>query len=726
MALEQSYVPGSGGASGGSAPSTEGEKYWDIGKLRRCYSNYLFSKRDEIDEQIDARRYYHGSQWTAKQIETLRKRNQPAMTFNRIARKIDAVIGLVERLRQQPKAYPRTPQHQQGSDLATAVLRYVLDQQSWKEKSPQTALSGAVDGIGGIEIEMEQGDQGDPEVGFAVVDVENFFYDPRSYQPNFEDARYLGVGKWVDEDTAKQMFPDVDASQLTGNDFELTSNSDREMKWFSTDGVVNRLRIVDIWYRHNGGWCWAVFTGAAILMEGQSPYKDEKGKAFSKYLMFSGNIDQDGDRYGFIRNMKSAQDGINARQSKMQHILASRRLMISHGAVDDIEKIRAEWARPDGVVMTNRPVNEGIRADDQSFDFAGWSKMLELNLAEIENFGPNPALIGQGIENKSGRAIALLQQAGMAELGPYILAYKGWKLRVYRALWNCVQQFWQAERWIRVTDDENLAQFVQINGMQVDPMTGHPQLVNQIGALDVDIILDEGEDTISTMADTYAMLQQVVPAIAPMLTPPMAQEVMKLIIESSGLPADVKKAFRDTAEQAAQQPPPPDPAVQAAQAKIQSEQQMAQIKAQTQMQDSQSKQAQTAMEIQAQRERDAMELQIEREKAAIEQEKALAEMQLKQQNAALELQIEREKADVELQIMIQKANVDLQTKQASAAAKATADKQDDGNGEDKSAGDTFIKGMERFAQHMNQAKTISVQRDKSGKIVGAVSRSAQD
>jgi hypothetical protein len=89
----------------------------------------------------------------------------------------------------------------------------------------------------------------------------------------------------------------------------------------------------------------------------------------------------------------------------MQHILASRRLIMSQGAVSDVEKTRAEWARPDGVVVTNRPVSEGVKADDQSFDFAGWTKMLELNLAEIENFGPNPALIGQGIENKSGRAI---------------------------------------------------------------------------------------------------------------------------------------------------------------------------------------------------------------------------------------------------------------------------------------------------------------------------------
>jgi hypothetical protein len=236
-------------------------------------------------------------------------------------------------------------------------------------------------------------------------------------------------------------------------------------------------------------------------MEGKSYLKNEKGKDLCKYIMFSANVDQDGDRYGLIRNMKSAQDGLNAKQSKLQHIIASKRLILSTGAVDDIEKVRAEWARPDGVILTNRPVNEGVKIDDQSFDFAGLSKLLELNIQEIENFGPNPALEGQGgVENSSGKAIALLQQAGMAELGPYILSYRGWKFRVYRALWNAAQQHWKGERWIRVTDDQNLAQFIQINGTGIDPHTGQPSIVNAIGSLDVDIILDEGPDTITAQA----------------------------------------------------------------------------------------------------------------------------------------------------------------------------------------------------------------------------------
>jgi hypothetical protein len=546
--LEQSYTAQAAGSpQSGAATDKDATDYWPLSKLKKCYSDYLFNKREEIDEQIDARRYYHGSQWTTEQIAVMKKRKQPVMTFNRISRKIDGVIGLVEKLRQDPKAYARTPKHEAGAELASATLRYVLDEQEWKAKSPLVALDGAVDGIGGIEVELEQGDQGDPEVGFEDVDIQSFFYDPRSFEPDFQDARYMGVGKWVDDDIAREMFPDAEAGDLSG-DSDLTNSTDRESRWFSSSGQQKRVRLVDIWYKHKGGWCWAIFTGSAVLLEGKSYLKDEKRKDICKYIMFSGNVDQDGDRYGFVRNMKSAQDGINARQSKMQHILASRRLMVSLGAVSDIEKTRAEWARPDGVVVTNRPVNEGIKADDQSFDFAGWTKMLELNLAEIENFGPNPALIGQGIENSSGRAIQLLQQAGMAELGPYILAYRGWKMRVYRALWCAVQQHWKAERWVRVTDDDALTQYIQINGLGIDPQTGQPTIVNAIGSLDVDIILDEAPDAVTTQLQSFEVLQS--------LGPQFMMQYPEIVLELAPLDASTKKTIRDKQQQAAQKAQP--------------------------------------------------------------------------------------------------------------------------------------------------------------------------
>lgn len=556
----------SAGSPSGSITSSQGQpdaaEYWDIGKLKKSYTEYLSNKRDEIEEQKDARRYYHGAQWTDAQIKILKKRKQPISTVNRIGRKIDGVVGLLERLRQDPKAFPRTPQQDQGADIATAVIRYALDSQEWKPKSAEIARDGAIEGIGGLEINLVQGDsedQNDRDIELDIVEPESFFYDPRSKRADFSDARYMGVGKWMDIDLAKEMFPDKadEIEQSIDNDTELSTNPDNENKWFNSDR--KHIRLVDLWYKHKGEWCYSIFTGSAILMEGKSYLMDEKNKTECKYIMYSGSVDHDGDRYGFVRNMKSSQDSINFKEAKLNHILASRRLIMSNAAVKDVETARKEWARTDGVIIVN-PGGE-VKADDQSFDFAGWSKLLVDSKQEIEGFGPNPQLLGQGSEQQSGRAISLLQQAGIAELGPYIQGFKGWKVRVYRAVLNAIQHHWTAERYIRVTDDDGLAQFIQINGLQIDPNTGHPNIVNAIGSLDVDVIIDEGPDSINMMADTYDAL--IAMASSGAQVPPQV-----LIELSPGIDGRTKKKLLGYIEKAQQPGPAQQIAMEDAKAKV--------------------------------------------------------------------------------------------------------------------------------------------------------------
>lgn len=558
--MNNGYVVG-GSVSTGTTPSTDTpDGYWSLSRCKKAYLDYLGNKTNEVEEQKEARRYYHASQWTAKQIKILNDRKQPVVTFNRIGRKIDGVVGLLERLRQDPKAYPRTPQHEQGAELATAVVRYVLDEQDWKSKSPECARDGAIDGIAGIELEIIDGDQGDKEVGFEIVEPDSFFYDPRSYRMDFSDARYMGLGKWVDVEVACELFPDkeadIRASLESGTD--LTSNSDRDNKWFSTDETSKRIRLVDIWYQHKSKWCYTIFTGSVKLMEGESYLFDEKKKTICKYIMFSGNIDHDGDRYGFIRNMKSAQDEYNSRRSVSLHTLGTKRIFITEGSVADIEKTRREAVRKDGIVtIQGSDINSALKIDDQSFDFAGQMKLMENAIAELENYGPNQALIGD-VQNQSGRAISLLQQAGMAELGPYIMSNRGWKIRVYRALLCAAQRHWTAERWIRVTDDDGVKQFIQINGVQIDPQTGQPTMVNAIGSLDVDIIMDEGADSINAQADLYETFSKILPSVAPMLSPQQAQAALGILVESSALPGSAKKKFSDASQQQ------PDPAAEQA------------------------------------------------------------------------------------------------------------------------------------------------------------------
>ena len=648
------YTQGGSAAGRGPADLTETSKErpdgsWTLEKCIKAYDTYLNNKTLEIQEQQNARRYRHGTQWTADQIKTLNDRKQPIVTYNKIGRKVDGIVGLVERLKQDPKAFPRTPQHQQGADLATAVLRYLMDVNLWNEKTPIVAEAAAVDGLAGIELDLKtrapqqngmMGHNGGPpmepdyDVIFRAVDNDGFFYDPRSFKHDFSDARYLGMGKFVDEEMLRELLPDMaaDIAAAVDSSRELTSNSDRDVKWFQTNGDFKQVRLVDIWYRCRGGWRWTLFTASKILKEGASPFMDDEGKQFAKYLMFSAAVDHDGDRYGFPRNLQSAQDEINQRRSKGLHELSNRRIIATKAAVADgnVEAMRREAARADGIVLVNNSLDD-IRFDDAAKQQAimGQLEFMRDAVQEIENFGPNPALAGGGAQlqaGSSGRAIALVQQAGIAELGPYMLNLRSWKMRVYRALFHTAQKYWTNERWIRVTDAQGDPQFVQINQViSIDPVTGMPMLANAVGELDVDIILDEGPDTVTLMQDTYDAISQALPAVAPMLSPSKASAVMEVLIETSPLPADVKKRFRDAGENEAQQP---DPKMQEAMAKLA-----------LQKQESEGKLAITQIEAMAQ-------MKIDREKAqndiAIDREKAQNDINMEIFKARQTAQVQRE------------------------------------------------------------------------------------
>ena len=532
-----------GGSGSGATTSSDEPKtktgYWTLSKLKRAYLDYLGTKREEIDEQQDARRFVHGSQWTSEQIKQLNARKQPVVWNNKTKRKINGIVGTLQRLRQDPKAYARTPKHEEGAELATSAIRYATERAEFERKDPVCAEMCAIDGIGGVEFVLEQGDKGDVEVGLDVVYVDGFFYDPRSSQDDFSDARYLGVGKWMELDTAVELFPDKEAEleASVGSGEELSSDSDRDnQQWFQTDNEnAQRIRMVECWYKHKGKWCFAVFTGDQILQEGESPFINEDGQTEHKYEMFSAYIDQDNDRYGFVRDLKPLNQEINMRRSKALYTMLSRRIIAPQGAFDDIEVARREAARSDGVVIYNPAGGEAPVFDDSArmAETEAQFKFLEDVKTDFESFGPNVAVTGEGLENSSGRAIHLLQQAGLADLGPFIQSYRGWKIRVYRKMWNTIQRHWAGERWIRVTDDDEISQFIQVNGVGIDPMTGQPQLVNAIGELDVDIILDEGPDQINVQADAYEVMNA--------LASKGGEVPTDILIELAPLPVSLKK-----------------------------------------------------------------------------------------------------------------------------------------------------------------------------------------
>ena len=540
----------------------------DLIKRRREFENYATAKSREIDEQRWSWRYYHLDQWTPEQLRILRKRGQPNITFDRTGRKIDSLSGTIRRLRTDPKCYPNTPNGEQGAEVATQVIRVICDASFAEDIEVECCRDALIHGLGVDELVMTTGDKGDADLRFEHRDPRTFFYDPRSQKNNFDDARFHGIYKWADVDELEELAPgsaDKIRDSL-GNDggYWTAFDTDREVMWVDTR---RRVRLIDHWYREGSMWKWCLHTGWIDLMSGNSPFFNERGMSISKYSAFANMIDIDGDHYGFIRRLRGPQDAINQHRSKAIHIMNTRQLKIQEGAVDDVEVTRREATRPDGTLVYRGDKNnlEIIQPDQEFLQQTNYYKDAK---DEIDSFGPNQQLIQQFGQNVSGRAANMLQQAGLAELGPFLKNFRMWKLERYRKAWCGAQRYFTSERMLRITDDLGVAQFLQINGTDLDQW-GRPQLVNMLGNIDVEIKIDEGPDNETVMGDVFDLLMALSQGAA--IAVPH-----QVIIEASALPLSEKKKLAAMMNQ-------PDPAKQAATAamigKTQSEAQLNTAKA---------------------------------------------------------------------------------------------------------------------------------------------------
>jgi hypothetical protein len=489
----------------------------------------------EIHEQFIASRYYHGKQWTEAEIRELRKRKQPVTTKNRIKRKVDFLVGVEQRLRRDPKCFPRTPMAEQAAYVATAALRSVEDETKWQSISSAATKDALIRGIGvvwqGVKVV-----RGRPEVRKSHIPSDRFFYDPCSEAWDFGDARFLGEWQWLDIDQAAEMMPFaapiIKELARNGHDGSLTTvpqefaKVNNRTNWI--DARRNLIRITHIWYRYAGNWMYEYLSGPICLCpedwDCKSPYIGEDDETQHPYNAWSPYVDESGNRYGVVRDMIPLQDGINKRSSKMMHLLTVRQTMGTKGAVDDVDRMKQEMAKPDGHVEVNPSPSHRFEVIDQSAQTQGQFELLQEDKAEIENLGPNPGLIGRGVENQSGRAILAQQNSGMTELSPVFEMKREWELGVYHKDWRLIRQFWNGERYIRVTADPKAVEFLSINRIVEDPQTGQVYVENAIIEMDVDVLLDQGPDTVT-------MREELLQAIADRPDVPL-----ELVLELSTLP----------------------------------------------------------------------------------------------------------------------------------------------------------------------------------------------
>lgn len=631
-----------------------------VSRLREKYIGYLTVKVQEYEEQKLSRHYYHGAQWTPEEIRVLRQRRQPIITFNEISTKIDNLVWIAQRFRADPKAYPRNPKNASGAEIATQCVRAVLDGCEWTYLDSYCAGQAATEGIGGIELKLIEGDHGDPDISADFIFGDDFFYDPTSFKPDFSDARYKGISKWLHEEAAIELFPDKEdelRSLMVETGFDLTTHADREFKWVYAN--EHRVRLVEHWYKNRGKWHWAFYVSNLLLDQGVSPFVDHRKRSTDRFIMFSAAVDHDGDRYGFVRNLKGPQDEVNQRRSKALHISNTTRLIIEKGSVDDVETTRREAARPDGVIEFNKgfePPAEKQKDEDLSAHLALMQDARQ-KIVGFANIMPDRVTAAEQGEH-SGVAIDRLQKAASADLGTFLRNYKSWKMRVYRAVWSAIQHNWKAERYIRVNaGNDELVQFLQINALTMNEW-GQPTIQNLVGSIDVDIVMDEGPDTANLMQDAYEVIKD---------DPTIPWQIK---LEFMPMPASFKASLTQKLQQQSQQPDPKAEVEKikagVAQQKGQFEVQKSQVQAQAEVANAQQDAMARQQDQQQAREQHAADMRMEVLRVEAEREKIRMQIEQARQQHIFDM------AELREQHITRKADHEMKRKEIAARPKQKA------------------------------------------------------
>jgi len=160
-------------------------------------------------------------------------------------------------------------------------------------------------------------------------------------------------------------------------------------------------------------------------------------------------------------------------------------------------------------------------------------------------------------------------------LTPVLGGIEDLELRVYRAMWERIKQFWTDPKTVRVTDDIGAAKFLMVNepvvqevpgiimGPDGQPTVGSQQVVvevkNRPAEMDMDIIIDATPDTVNIQAEQYSELVKLAQVYGPQEVP------FDDLLEASNLPKKRELIEKREArrQEASQQQPPVDPRLEA-------------------------------------------------------------------------------------------------------------------------------------------------------------------
>jgi len=476
-------------------------------KYQRWYDEAVSKSADWRKDSDEDSRFYHGGkgQWNKKDIDTLEAEKRPVLSINRIKPTIDLQKGIEIRSRTDIDAKPRGLNDDALADQVTSGFKYILNQNQGEHHFSDAFFDGLKAGIGWVEVCLND-DPMEEEIQVAYRNWRNVGWDPLARGLLLDDARFVYRQKWIELETAELMWPHAKGKFETAEKDSRTETQHETRHgdqyagetvtpghWF--DSNRRRALVVQMYFKkpemgvflkYRDGRASEVstatleqkpmmvadpsvlrvvkkpvdriysviFSGSVVLEpESRLPYRHNR----YPLVPFICYVDEDGNPYGMIRNMKDPQREINKSRSQYSHILTTRRVFFETGSIKNVNEAKDQISRPDcwiellpGSLQYKRfQFNQDIAVAAEHFKI-----MQEAKLEIQEVSGANEEQRGLETNARSGIAIEARQRQGATINTEPFDNLRLTKHRIGELMLSMMKQYWDYEKVIRITDED--------------------------------------------------------------------------------------------------------------------------------------------------------------------------------------------------------------------------------------------------------------------------------
>lgn len=422
--------------------------------------------QSRTERSIDAA-FYDGEQFTQEELNAYEERKQKPRVFNEVKPTVDWILGGERRARTDWAVMPRTEDDSKPSIRKNKLVKYIDDINNARWHRSEAFTDMCKTGEGWTRITYEPNQEGDNQIKILHEHWRSILCDSKSRKPDMTDMQYIWCTKILPVGTLINYFPNKknellgiaedmeDLERELQNDgmIEYLAQSHERVRTGSLDllhssGERDGVRVYEMWYKKNERvkilkgegsfnnevldlknndhvtlineygyrtveitreqiYC-ALYTDTTVLYRQRSPYKHNRFPLVRRFAYLN---DKDGSPYGVIRSIRDPQSDLNTRRNRALFLMASSRVIMDKGAVEDKNGLANEVARWDAII--EKETGKELRIEDGVAIAGTHLNVSEENSAYIRQIsGVTGENRGMDTNATSGIAIQARQEQG--------------------------------------------------------------------------------------------------------------------------------------------------------------------------------------------------------------------------------------------------------------------------------------------------------------------------